>query len=143
MEGQPSPESTIKTLPIICVSFMALIVLLVVIIKPQIEFREEAQGFDYMTLVGFASLLAGLMYAQFKLRPINDGSRIEDLPPVKFQTDTLISLALIELCALLGIFMVRDQVMSTAMPVAALVAIALFVLPHVLQYTKAVKDTGR
>lgn len=141
MEGpsRPSQKSAVNALPILCIAFIALIVILTVVFQQKREFNSDAQDFEILTVVGFVSLLAGLGFAQSKLRPRSDGSWIEDVPPGKFQQDMIISLALVELCALLGIFVVQNQTMSTVMPVAAIVAMSLFILPLVLQYAKAVK----
>ena len=141
MEGpsRPSQKSAVNALPILCIAFIALIVILTVVFQQKREFNSDAQDFEVLTVVGFVGLLAGLGFAQSKLRPRGDSNWIEDVPPAKFQQDMIISLALIELCALLGIFVVQNQTMSTVMPVAAIVAMSLFVLPLVLQYAKAVK----
>ena len=135
----PSQKAATNILPILCVGFIALVVLLTVVIQQKREFSGDAQSLEILTAAGFASLLAGLGFAQFKLRLKSDGSPIKDVSPGRFQQDMLISLALIELCALLGIFAVQNQTMAAVMPVAAIVSMSLFVLPLVLQYTKAVK----
>ncbi|MCH7903387.1 MAG: hypothetical protein IH944_02340 [Armatimonadetes bacterium] len=137
--GRQSRKSATNTLPILCIAFIVIIVILTVVFQQKREFRSDVQDFEILTVVGFTGLLAGLGFAQSKLRPRSDSNWIEDVSPAKFQQDMIISLALIELCALLGIFVVQNQTMSTVMPVAAIVAMSLFVLPLVLQYTKVVK----
>ncbi|MCH8979465.1 MAG: hypothetical protein IH945_09540 [Armatimonadetes bacterium] len=139
MEGQPDQElrRKVKTFPILCLAFIVMIALMVIFVRPPIESGQSALILAPVVVVGFASLLSGVVYARIKLAPRKVGGDVNELPPpARFMFKMLNSLFQIEFCALLGEFVVQDPTLSLVMPIAAIAAIALGVLPHVLHYVK-------
>ena len=129
-----------KTLPLMCLAFIVMIALMVIFLRPPIESGQSVAILAPLAFVGFASLLAGVVYAQLKLAPRKVGGDISELPrPGRFVVGMLISLVQIDLCAMLGTFIVRSETRSLVMAIAAIAAIMMGVLPHVLRYVNVVK----
>lgn len=118
-------------------SFALLILLLVVFILPGVIASETPNR--AFSVPGFISLFAGIAFAQMKLK---DADRTNGAASYqRYQTDMLIALALMEFCALVGIFIVGDGTLSYIMAGAALASILLFVYPPVNQYCDSIAQS--
>ena len=140
---QSNPRSAARVMPIIIGAFVAQNVLLCLLILPaQLEHgpRELPEPFLAISL---GAAIAGVVYANLKLRPRQVASSLEELPaPQKFQTDMLIALALLEFCALLGIFLVAHPVWSYILVGASLAGIVGAVLPPTLHYCRVLTESN-
>jgi hypothetical protein len=136
-------QNVARVLPMIIGAFVVQNVLLCLLILPaQLERgpRELPQPFLAISL---GAAIAGVVYANLKLRPRQIASSREELPaPSKFQTDMLIALALLELCALLGIFLVAHAVWSYVLVGASLAGMVGAVWPPTMHYCRVLTESN-
>lgn len=137
MAKPPEFQNPAMILRMLVFAFAFLLVLLSIFIAPGAG-REGGPVYLFIG-IGGVSLVAGLVYAQSSLGSVARVDSAGELPKVAdFQQKMLIALALIELCALLGLFMSGDVTTARIMAGAAIASIIIGVFPHVERYCRAI-----
>ncbi len=124
-------------LRVLVFAFVMLIVLLCVFV---VRGSEHPGGPSYFfVVIGTLSLIVGLVVAQVWLGPVAVAGSSSALPSFyDYHQKMLIALALMEFCALVGVFMSGDVTTSYLMAGGSIAAIVLGVYPHVERYCRAI-----
>lgn len=140
--SKTDPRKAPQVLLILVGAFIALPILEAVTVLPGLLTRPNSSLFIPFSVVSLASAVAGCVFASLKLNPTQIDSSKAELPPSdKYQVDMLISLAMLELCAILGIFLVTHPILSYVLVGITILGMLLFVLAPTIQYCRVLKES--